>query len=209
MFEILFVCTGNRCRSPVAEQQLRQLARSLPVQVGSVGLLDLGAAPALPEVLEVGRSVGLDLSGHRSRHLGSVDLASVDLLVGLERSHVAAAVVEAGAPYEKSFTLKEIVRLLQKVPEPPRVGDPVERARALVRAAHDLRAASPGFVPGEDIEDPFGGSRAAYVEMAHTVAELCRSLIALLFGHEHLTAPPPRGRADQGAAKRPVWTETR
>ena len=209
MFEILFVCTGNRCRSPVAEGQLRQLAASLPVKVGSVGLLDLGAAPALPEVLEVGRSVGLDLSRHRARHLKGVDLSSVDLLVGLERSHVAAAVVEAGAPYDKSFTLKEIVRLLQRVAPQPGPRDPVERARALVAAAHQLRASAPGFVPGEDIEDPFGGPRAAYVEMAHTVSELCRSLIASLFGREHVSIPPASPPSERAGAGGDIWTERR
>src|SRR5918997_4708546 len=209
MFRILFVCTGNRCRSPIAEEQLRRLAEGLPVEVGSVGLLDLGSAPALPEVLEVGRSVGLDLSRHRARHLGSVELTSVDLLVGLERSHVAAAVVEAGVPYEKSFTLKEIVRLLEEMPHPATEGaEPIERARALVRQAHELRSASPGFVAGEDIEDPFGGARSEYVEMAHTVAELCRSRIGSLFGPQGGTEEEPRPRQTQraGIADR-VWGE--
>jgi protein-tyrosine phosphatase len=181
VFEILFVCTGNRCRSPIAEGELRRLAGDLPVRVGSVGLLDLGAAPALPEVIEVARGVGLDLTEHRARHLGSIDLSGVDLVVGLERSHVAAAVVEANVAYAKAFTLKEIVRLLRGV-EPPRgVADPVERARELVRRAHDARSAGPAFVPGEDIEDPFGGPRTAYVGMAQTVAELCRELMGALF----------------------------
>jgi protein-tyrosine phosphatase len=188
MFEILFVCTGNRCRSPIAEEQLRQLSKGLPVKVGSVGLLDLGLAPALPEVLEVGRSVGLDLSSHRARHLASVDLSNVDLLVGLERSHVAAAVVEAEVPYEKAFTLKEIVRLLRSVDPPREASDSVQRARALVRAAHELRQKDTAFVPGEDIEDPFGGPRQAYVEMAHTVGELCRALIGALFQHRDSVA---------------------
>src|ERR687893_1791 len=181
MFRILFVCTGNRCRSPIAEEQLRRLAEGLPVEVGSVGLLDLGSAPALPEVLEVGRSIGLDLSGHRSRHLMGIDLSDMDLVVGLERSHVAAAVIEANVPYEKVFTFKEIVRLLHGV-KPPATSDVEERARMAVKLAHEQRNAGPSFTPGEDIEDPFGGTRAAYTEMATTVARLARELLAGLFG---------------------------
>jgi protein-tyrosine phosphatase len=181
MFEILFVCTGNRCRSPIAEEQLRRLASGLPVKVGSVGLLDLGPAPALPEVLEVGRSIGLDLSKHRARHLMGVELAGADLVVGLERSHVAAAVVEASVPYEKVFTFQEIVRLLKDIDLPP-VADPVERARMAVKLAHERRSAGPSFMPGEDIEDPFGGPRSAYVEMATRVSKLCRELLSGLFG---------------------------
>ncbi|CAN5576337.1 hypothetical protein BH24ACT26_BH24ACT26_13700 [soil metagenome] len=194
MFEILFVCTGNRCRSPIAEGQLRRLAAGLPVEVGSVGLLDLGSAPALPEVLEVAHSAGLDLNAHRARYLNDVDLSEVDLVVGLERSHVAAAVVEANVPYERTFTLKEIVRLLSRV-RPPDESEPVARARAMVARAHEQRGAEQGFVPGEDIEDPFGGQRAAYVEMAQTVAELCAALVEGLFGRarrQHLS-PVSRG----------------
>lgn len=160
------------------------------MNVGSVGLLDLGPAPALPEVLEVGRGVGLDLSSHRARHLGSVDLSEVDLLVGLERSHVAAAVVEANVPYERSFTLKELARLLAEVEPPHDVPDPVERARAMVRAAHEARRRGPAFIPGEDIEDPFGGPRQAYVEMAHTVADLCRSIVGALFAQKGVRTAP-------------------
>jgi protein-tyrosine phosphatase len=181
MFEILFVCTGNRCRSPIAEEQLKRLAEGLPVEVGSVGLLDLGSAPALPEVIEVGKSIGLDLSRHRSRALMGIDLANADLVVGLERSHVAAAVVEANVPYEKVFTFKEIVRLLQRI-DLPATPDPEERARMAVKLAHERRSGDPSFVPGEDIEDPFGGPRSAYVDMATQVSQLCRELLAGLFG---------------------------
>ena len=188
MFRVLFVCTGNRCRSPIAQEQLRRLTLGLPVEVGSVGLLDLGAAPALPEVLEVARSVGLDLTGHRARHLKSVDLSATDLVIGLERSHVAAAVVEADVPYDKAFTLKEIVRLLDDL-EPTTPGEPEELpdyAREVVRRAHERRQLDPAFVPGEDIEDPFGGPRAAYVDMTQEVAALCRALVAGLFGSRAL-----------------------
>lgn len=181
MFEILFLCTGNRCRSPVAESQLRQLTRGLPVEVGSVGLLDLGAAPALPEVIEVARDLGLDLSSHRARPFSSVPLSRADLVVGLERSHVAAAVVEANVAYDKVFTFREIVRLLETI-EPPTDDDPVARARVAVARAHAERGPDPQFVPGEDIEDPFGGPRAAYVRMAQDVATLSKSLLTGLFG---------------------------
>jgi protein-tyrosine phosphatase len=192
MIEILFVCTGNRCRSPIAEEQLRRLAEGLPVQVGSVGLLDLGSAPALPEVIEVARGIGLDLSGHRSRHLMSVDLSHADLVIGLERSHVAAAVVEANVPYEKVFSFKEIVRLLRGV-EVADVPDLEERARTAIRIAHERRGSGPAFVPGEDIEDPFGGPRSAYIEMASQVSSLCRELLAGLFGRKP-SAVGPAGR---------------
>ncbi|HZJ51959.1 MAG TPA: hypothetical protein VFF07_14230 [Actinomycetota bacterium] len=180
MFRILFLCTGNRCRSPIAEGFVRAHAASLPLEVSSAGLLDLGPAPALPEVLQAGLSVGLDVSSHRARPLADVTLEELDLVIGLERSHVAAAVVEKGAPYEKTFTLVELVRLLEGI-ESPDEADPDDRARAALKRAHDARSEA-DFVPGEDIQDPFGGPEKGYIKMATQVQSLTERLLAGLFG---------------------------
>ena len=180
MFRILFLCTGNRCRSPIAEGFVRAHAASLPVEVSSAGLLDLGPAPPLPEVLQAGLSVGLDVSSHRARALADVALEELDLIIGLERSHVAAAVVEKGAPYENTFTLVELVRLLESI-DAPEETDPDDRARAALKRAHDARAGA-DFVPGEDIQDPFGGPEKGYIKMATQVHSLTERLLAGLFG---------------------------
>jgi protein-tyrosine phosphatase len=190
VFKILFLCTGNRCRSPVAEGFVRQLAQGLPLDVSSAGLLDLGAAPALPEVLRAGRAVGLDVADHRARPLSAVNLEGLDLVIGLERSHVAAAVVEKGAPFAISFTFAEIVRLLERV-TPPDDDDLVRRARAVVRLAHAARQGEE-FVPGEDIADPFGGPEKGYVTMAMQVRALSERLLAGLFGDEVVALEPAR-----------------
>jgi protein-tyrosine phosphatase len=193
VFRILFVCTGNRCRSPLAEVHLRRLTQGLPIDVASVGLLDLGSVPVPQEMLEVAQSSGLDLSSHRSRALASVDVSRVDLVIGLERSHVATAVVEGNVPYDRAFSLKEIVRLLAEV-EVPEAADEEERARLAVARAHELRARGPSFVPGEDVADPFGGPRRGYYEMADELAALCRSLVAGLLGNGRVSPQAPTRR---------------
>jgi protein-tyrosine phosphatase len=193
MLRIVVVCTGNRARSPLAEVHLRQLARGLPVEVSSVGLLDLGPVPALPEMVEVARAAGLDLSHPRARVLSGVDLSQTDLVIGLERNHVAAAVVEGNVPFERTFTLRELVRLLAEI-EPPDEADTVARARTAIARAHELRQAHPSFVPGEDIEDPFGGPRQGYYDMARAVGDLCRGLMEGLVGPRALAARQPSSR---------------
>lgn len=186
MFRIVLVCTGNRCRSPVAEACLRSYARGLPLEVGSAGLLDLGTAPPLAEVLEAGRALGLDLSSHRARPLSAVDLSGADLVLGLERNHVSVAVVEGGVPYDRAFTLIEIVRLLERV-TPPESDDPVHRARLAVALANHARKSTRAFAGGLDLPDPFGGRKSAFSDMAERVSDLTRRLLDGLFGIGSLT----------------------
>jgi protein-tyrosine phosphatase len=180
-FRMLFICTGNRCRSPVAEALVRSLSAEIPLEVRSAGLLELGPVGVPVEMLAVAERFGLDLSAHLSAPLSAIAPPYPDLVLGLERRHAAAAVVEAHLPPERVFTLMEIVRLLQGI-APPQENDPVERARAAVALAHQARRTSPPFLPGEDISDPFGGPSNAYLEMTLQVRELCTELLTGLFG---------------------------
>jgi len=131
--KIAFVCTGNRFRSPLAAALLEANTRGLPVEIASLGTLDLGREPALPEAVDIARGLGLDLSGHRARSIRGVDLGAYDLVLGFERKNLMASVVDANSAIERTFTLPELVELLQRIPGPPLPNDAVERARVLLR----------------------------------------------------------------------------
>jgi low molecular weight protein-tyrosine phosphatase len=180
-FRMLFLCTGNRCRSPVAEAFVRSFSAGMPLEVRSAGLLELGPVGVPVEMLAAAERFGLDLSDHRAAALSAIAPPYPDLVLGFERTHAAAAVVEAHLPPELVFTLMEMVRLLQGI-TPPQENDPVEKARATVALAHQARRTSAPFLPGEDISDPFGGPSNAYVEMTLQVRELCTRLLRGLFG---------------------------
>ena len=89
---ILFVCTANVCRSPVAEHYFRHLVAKLgsgPVTVTSAGTTAVDGAPADPIASRLAVERGCDLSGHRSRRLDRELLAVADEIVVMERRHRA------------------------------------------------------------------------------------------------------------------------
>ena len=81
--EILFVCTGNTCRSPLAEAMARQEIARLGMQctVSSAGTGARDGAPASALALIVGREAGLELSAHRSQPLTRALVMQADLVL--------------------------------------------------------------------------------------------------------------------------------
>jgi protein-tyrosine phosphatase len=176
-FQVVFICTGNRFRSAIAEALTTRLTEGLPVDVSSAGTLDLGAIGVLPEALELAPELGVDLSFHRTRCVRDVELGGVDLVLGFERVHLATAVVECGAARERTFTLPELVSLV-----PPgdasSDGDPVAQARDLVRRADETRDSSSRL----ELADPLGGPPELFRHTARQLQGLTAALVAALFG---------------------------
>ncbi len=99
---ILFVCTGNTCRSPMAEGYLRSKALE-NVNVLSRGLYADGS-PVSKNSEAVMKEIGIDLSRHISRQISPDDIVLADKIICLSPSH-KAALLSAGAPKEKLFVL--------------------------------------------------------------------------------------------------------
>jgi len=91
--KVLFVCTGNICRSPTAEGVLRHLAKSenLPIHVESRGThgYHAGDAPD-PRAQRHALKRGYDLSAQRAKQVTLEDFERFDLIIAMDRSHLAA-----------------------------------------------------------------------------------------------------------------------
>ncbi len=93
MITILFVCTGNTCRSPMASALLLKKWREkyeilMPgeIQVWSAGLSTHDDLPASPQAIEAMKEEGIDISLHRSSHLRDRHISGADLILTMTAS---------------------------------------------------------------------------------------------------------------------------
>ncbi|MBA2689025.1 MAG: low molecular weight protein arginine phosphatase [Gemmatimonadaceae bacterium] len=94
MTRILFVCTGNTCRSPLAEGIARKILVDRlrnDVDVSSAGIDAWDGGAATDEALLVGIERGLDIGSHRSRKLTREIVRDSDLILTMSPQHLTAA----------------------------------------------------------------------------------------------------------------------
>lgn len=206
-FSIVFVCTGNRFRSPLGEAFVRRLTLGFPVTTQSFGTLELKDAPALPEALEIGLQCGLDLSSHRTRYVGNASLDQIDLVLGFDETHIRRAVVDARAPRGRAFTLRGLARLLPAAETSPQK-NVILRARDVLTQLEEMRAAELEPRRRDDMRDPFGRSWNVYRDTAAEIRELSIQLVGTLFGITDTGGlPPVPAKRDRG--RRFLWRRRR
>jgi protein-tyrosine-phosphatase len=179
--DILLVCTANQCRSPMAEGLLRRLLARAGVgaQVGSAGLLP-GGARATPHAIATMAARSVDISDHVSRTIDPEMVDTTPLVLGMARLHVREACVLYGAPIERTFTLKEVVRRGEQAGG--READ--ESVAAWLRRVGAGRRTSDLVAddPVDDIADPVGRPRAEYEDTADQLEDLLERFVGLLAG---------------------------
>lgn len=128
-YNILIVCTGNICRSPMAEGMLKTYLHSRladRVQVSSAGTHALHGNQAQPHAMEVMRRRGIDISGHRARQLSGSLIKSSDLVLVMERFHLKFIRMKSlfSSARSKLLTEYDARGEVAEVPDP--MGKPLE-----------------------------------------------------------------------------------
>jgi protein-tyrosine phosphatase len=176
--DLLVLCTGNICRSPMAAGLLRHrlAARGVEADVSSAGLL-LEQRPASDHGVDEMLRRSIDLRDHRSQVMTAELVAGADLVLGMAREHVREAVVLVREAWPRAFTLKELVRRGEAVGS-RRAGEDLSGWLGRCHAGRTTRDLL-GAAAHDDVADPIGGSAADYARTAAELEDLVARLVAL------------------------------
>ncbi|NLZ38063.1 MAG: low molecular weight protein arginine phosphatase [Firmicutes bacterium] len=118
---LLFVCTGNTCRSPLAQVIAARLLEKEGLSdwtVASAGLAALNGMSASRQALTVANTLGLDLALHQSRSLTEELAAKAELILVMTQAHKEMLLKILPQYGEKVFTLKEFIGQTGDIADP-------------------------------------------------------------------------------------------
>jgi protein-tyrosine phosphatase len=187
-FKILVVCTGNICRSPVAEQLLRSGLTTADevVTVVSAGTGARRDMPMTEQARALALRYGAESTEHRSSPLTTADVAGADLILTAARSHRAEVASLLPRASSRTFTLRQFARLVelggQKSPLGEQTASEDDTARRLV-AVVSAAAANRGRTPlldarDDDIIDPYRQPQEIYDEAGERIKDAVDTIVA-------------------------------
>ena len=119
---VLFVCTANIIRSPVAEglfkQKLGERGLATEWKVRSAGTWGRVGMLAARETVKILRKRGIFIASHRSRIISTTIMESVDLILTMEQDHKEALNIEFPSNHARIFLLSEMINMVFDVPDP-------------------------------------------------------------------------------------------
>ena len=175
-YDVLVVCVGNLCRSPLAERLLVSRLASTEVRVASAGVHAVVGAPMDASAAAELTRLGGDPSEFEARQLTARMATEADLVLTATRAIRSHVVATAPAALKRTFTLLELAALLEA---PPWGGPEADVPGTLARAA-DWRASVSGLGNALDVPDPIGRSPQVHRAAADLADRATRVIAAWL-----------------------------
>jgi protein-tyrosine phosphatase len=172
-FGVLFVCTGNICRSPTAEALARrELDRypGVPIQVSSAGSHALEGNPAASRSLLAASARGASLERHFARELTRRRVRAADLVLCMAAEHRPFVLSYDRSAAHRTFLLAGFARVAARFD-----GLAASPSELVALAADHVREEA-----GDDVDDPLGQPAEAYAACAERLDGLVTPVIAAL-----------------------------
>ncbi|MGA8791106.1 MAG: hypothetical protein WB535_19355 [Paenarthrobacter sp.] len=195
---ILTVCTGNICRSPLAEQLIRAQLQDNGLstfQVVSAGLHAAAGAPMEPLPAALSREYGGNPDGSVGRQISAEVVEAAGLVLTMTRKQRDELVKKYPGAAQRAFTMAEFARAAAKVPAGEGTAPPAAASwasvtgavtntplaglvsrTAAVRSTAELR-------DEDDIPDPINASEAVHRDVAQRIAGHCKDVAGILRKH--------------------------
>jgi protein-tyrosine phosphatase len=174
---VLIVCTANAIRSPFLEYLLRArfaMSGVTGALIESAGSAARPGSPAAPQVVEIGRSYGLDLDRHRTRRLDEAMLRDSPIVLCAAAAHRRTVLDMRPDLLDSTFTIREFARLLTEGPDGER-DDLPSLVRAVARRRTRVRPASAG---DDDLVDPIGQPLAVWEQFERDAVAAVETITA-------------------------------
>ena len=182
-FSILCVCTGNICRSPLAERLLRARLggmlgdRARTFAVGSAGTHGWEGAAMDPVAAGELVRLGGDPTSFRGRQLTAELISAADLVLTATRGHRRVVLGELPEALRRTFTMTEFAHLVTDVETADRSAD-AESPAGLVAWAASRRGSA--TLDDYDIADPYGASQGVHQRVADHISTFVDQTVTAL-----------------------------
>lgn len=197
-FRILTVCTGNICRSPVAELLLQSGLDELhpgKFIVRSAGTHALVGQPMQPLSADIVQRYGGVSDGFASRQLTTAIVREADIILAMAAEHRSGVLRLEPAALRRTFTVREFARMLEHLMQDNHFSDPggdiVSLWRELPASAGSVRHRTLAEKTSDnDVVDPYRRSAATYRSMEEQLIPAINTILSLADAHR----PPRQGR---------------